>query len=178
MTVTPEGLTITGPEDIFTHGEVYAFLKGRRRGGVYPEVAKVTTVILTYDEDVRTSTRAGWSSTHGVDITIYLSLRASSAFRYLPWSQALHEWGHAVGEFHYYMTHERSWGVYLRHRGVEWNPRLGTTYPWMVREMMADDYMVCFGNRHLERKVHMNVELPVVEKAAGRRWFNGAWRGL
>lgn len=174
MTTTPEGLTITGPEDLYSHADVYRFLRGRKPR-LYPEVAKVTTVTLT--DVTYTSTATAWSSSHGVKITIYLSTCASSSFRVVPWSQALHEWGHAVYEYHRYTTHEQVADAYLNWRGLVGHPKLGTSYVWTATEMFAEDYRMAFRTDADERPTYMNRDLPPLP-AGARRWFNRTWRGL
>lgn len=170
MTTTPEGLTIVGPEDVYTHEQVWRFLRGRRRH-LQEEVASNVVVELTE--------RTFSSCVYGTPIRIFLSTRQSATFRYLPWSAALHEWGHAVEMHHTSGQHRNSrWIDYLNRRGVVQDVRVDKSYVWQRAEMFAEDYRMCFRNRYDERPRHMNPDLPELDVVAWRRWFNTTWRGL
>src|SRR5687768_11718484 len=137
MTVTPEGLTITGPEDVYSHAQIHRFLRGSKQR-LYPEVAQATTVTVTGDDRpamTHTSVGTGFAP----KITITLSTHEHRMFRTRPWSVALHEWGHAVADYHRYTTHRNGFDLYLQRCGIDVGDRLlDKTYVWTRAEMFAD----------------------------------------
>jgi hypothetical protein len=184
MTTTPEGLTITGPEDVFTHADIHRFLRGRKQR-LYPEVSRATTVVVTGDDvpSITNTNVSRYGSEVVVTTTIRLSTHPNRTFRDRPWTIALHEWGHAVGNYHLLTTHRlESWRAYEERRGLLNLPLgvLGSSYRWTVGELFADDFRLTFANAagRAERVGHLNRELPPLDVVAWRGWFNRTWRGL
>lgn len=89
-----------------------------------------------------------------------------------------HEYGHAWG--HYFDLLVQQDGTlrgYLEARGVDGDPRVGSTYSWNPDEMIAEDYRQLFGSPAAQTATQMNREIPPAAEVAGLRdYLAGAFR--
>lgn len=139
--VGPEGLRVESYVDVVTAQQVYDALK---RGTVMAEASSTTV-------------RFGMTSTSTTTTSIVQSAgryTAVSAVCYVAYDSWLdsgdrtlsHEYGHAWSLYYSHVVQQDSQMLsYLHARGLEGDPRVGSSYAWETEEMIAEDYRQLLG---------------------------------
>jgi hypothetical protein len=146
------------------------------------EVVGPTLTIIVQDDDL-SSTATSASSSGGVYVsyaaTIYLK-GVNSSFVAKPDAILAHEYGHAWGLYHLYLTQQNDWSAYLDFRGLAGDPRMDTSYPWSKLEIIAEDYRLLFSSPTALQQWpgQMNSDIPDARDVPGLRDFlENAWGG-
>src|SRR5438034_7804117 len=116
---------------------------------VGPE-ARYATIRFDYTSTGSTSTMAVQNG------GVYTEYHATSNVSYVSWldgdNELFHEYGHAWSLYYAYMVQrDPSLSAYLQARGLLGDPRVGTSYAWSPREMIAEDYRQLFGTPSAQR---------------------------
>ena len=120
----------------------------------------------------------GSSSTTTVSVarldSVYVQYKAAVWVAYSSWFGGdwtlSHEYGHAWSLFHAYLTQQDpSLAGYLVARGLVGDTRIGTSYAWQPKELIADDYRQLFGSPSARLATPLNRDLPPAEEVPGLR---------
>jgi len=169
---TPEGTVIdvnsAGP---WTADQIYQLLKAN---GLNSTVGPTLTVKVqdTYPSQVTTSSGTDASGQPTYAATLYL-LGVNSAFAATPDAVVGHEFGHVWTLYYLTMAKHGDWTSYLKARGIYGDSRLNSSYEWMPREIIADDYRLLFGSASAisEAPHHLNQAIPDPRNVAGLKDF-------
>ena len=107
---------------------------------------------------------------------VYVSFHATSNISYHSWleqnGELFHEYGHAWSLYYAYMVQQDpTLAAYLQTRGLTADPRIGTSYAWNPREMIAEDYRELFGDSNAQADDQMNRDIPLAKDVPGLRDF-------
>ena len=79
-----------------------------------------------------------------------------------------HEYGHAWSLYNAYLVQQDpALTAYLRARGLLGDPRLGTSYAWDPRELIAEDYRQLFGSPNAQLGGQINRDVPLAKESPG-----------
>ena len=162
--VGSNGLTVESYNDAVSAQELYDSLM---RGHVGAEAPTVTVWFDLVNANVTTSS---YSGSEGA----YSNYRAKVKVDYLSWllpyqeSVLAHEYGHAWSLFHATMTQQTlSLDGYLAARGLFGDPRVGSSYFWDPREMIAEDYRQLLGSPAARGRALDNPDIPPAADVPG-----------
>lgn len=170
---TPEGATIEiNSAGGWTYDTIYQLLK---ENGLDSTIGPTLTVKVqdTYGSQVTTSAGTGSDGRYNnFHATMYL-LGVNSTLNTQPDAAVGHEYGHVYTLYYLYMAHNGDWTSYLQARGLYGNPNLDTSYPWMTKEIAADDYRLLLGAAAAisENPQHLNTQIPDPRNVAGLKDF-------
>lgn len=105
----------------------------------------------------------------------YAWFSAASYVSYESWldggDQTLdHEYGHAwSGYYSHIVQQDPSLAGYLLARGLAGDSRVGTSYEWDPKEIIAEDYRQLFGSANGRSAAHMNSAIPPAAMVPGLR---------
>ena len=166
--VGPSGLTVKSYDDAVTAREVHdRLMSGALAGG-----AEASYVTVRFD-----FAQAGLTSTMAVQSNgQYVDFKATSDITWTGWlrgdGELFHEYGHAWSRYYSYMVQgDPSMRAYLQARGLEGDPRIGSTYPWRVGEMIAEDYRQLFGTVSARADAQLNRDIPLAKDVPGLAAF-------
>jgi hypothetical protein len=161
----PEGLRVASYDDVVTARELYDALL---RGTIGREASSVSVL---FDLGGSSTTTTSIGATNGR----YDSYAASSYVTYLSWldngdNTLSHEYGHAWSLYYAYLVQQDpTLSGYISARGLAGDSRLGTTYAWNPREMIAEDYRQLFGSSTAAAYSQMNQDVPRAADVPGLR---------
>jgi len=106
----------------------------------------------------------------------YTGYHAISYIAYIPWLEGdnalFHEYGHAWSLYYSYIVQQDpTMASYLQARGLTGDSRLGTTYAWNPKEIIAEDYRQLFGTPNAQSFTQMNREIPPAADVPGLKTF-------
>ena len=79
-----------------------------------------------------------------------------------------HEYGHAWSMYYAYLVQQSgTWSGYLQARGLSADSRVGSSYEWDPREMIAEDYRELFGSVNAQAAAQMNPDIPPAAAVPG-----------
>jgi hypothetical protein len=136
-------------------------------GSLIGAEAAYTTVRIGYDSASSTTTSV--LSSGGT----YTSYKATSAVTYGAWLDGgdqtmFHEYGHSWSLYFAYMVQQdSSLNGYVQARGLTGDARIGTSYLWSPREMIAEDYRQLFGTENAKARRQANGDIPPAADVAG-----------
>lgn len=156
------GLQIQVYNDVVAAEEVYAHITEGLTG---PEAAS-TTIRLGYGTSNSTATSVG-----RVDGE-YVNYAAVAYVSYVAWLDGewtlSHEYGHAWSLYYGYLVQQDpSLAGYLAARGIAGDERLGSSYAWLPRELIADDYRQLLGPEAARAAPPLNMDLPPAASVPG-----------
>jgi hypothetical protein len=132
--------------------------------------------------EVQTTYQTGESTgvgSDGYNATLYLNPGPSSSFTTAPDAIMAHEYGHAWTTYWENMNPANSgvWDRYLAARGLNGDPRVGSSYNWSAIEMAADDYRRLFGSAAAQSQLtFINSDVPDSRAVAGLAdFFANQW---
>jgi hypothetical protein len=165
--VGTNGLRVKSYDDVIPAKAIYDRLMSGLLIG--PE-ARFTTIRFDFAPTGSTSTTA--YSAGGV----YTSYAATSNVSFVSWLDGddglFHEYGHAWSLYNAYMVQQDpTLAAYLRARGLAGDPRVGTSYAWNTREMIAEDYRQLFGTPSARAATQMNRDIPDAKDVPGLAAF-------
>jgi len=107
---------------------------------------------------------------------IYTDYNATSNVSYVSWldgdGELFHEYGHAWSLYNAYIVQQDpTLAAYLRARGLFGDPRIGTSYAWDTKEMIAEDYRQLFGTASAQGLTQMNRDIPAAKDVPGLKDF-------
>jgi len=158
------GLTVESYDDVITAQQLYNDLVGGYLIG-----AEAADVTVRFDLGSTSVTNSSVQGTPGN----YSGYAAVSYVAYDSWldqgdATLFHEYGHAWSMyFAYLVQQDASWSGYLHARGLASDPRVGTSYEWDPREMIAEDYRQLFGSGNAQAAAQMNPDIPSAASVAG-----------
>lgn len=167
--VGTNGLKVKSYDDVIPAKAIYDRLMSGLLIG--PE-ARFTTIRFDFAPTGSTSTTA--ASTGGA----YTSYAATSNVSFVSWLDGddglFHEYGHAWSLYNAYIVQQDpTLAAYLRARGLAGDPRVGTSYAWNTREMIAEDYRQLFGTPSARAATQMNRDIPDAKDIPGLATFLG-----
>jgi hypothetical protein len=165
--VGSNGLQVKSYDDVVAAKTIYDRLMS---GVLVGAEARFTTIRFDFAPTGSTSTTA--YSTGGV----YTSYAATSNVSFDSWLDGddglFHEYGHAWSLYNAYMVQQDpTLTAYLRARGLAGDPRVGTSYAWNAREMIAEDYRELFGTPSARAVTQMNRDIPDAKDVPGLAAF-------
>jgi len=164
QTTTANGTTVQSFNDAVTATQVAALLG---------------TGALLGDEGSSATVRVGYGD---VDQTVTSSTSSNGAYSgfvansYISWDSWLsnadanlfHEYGHAWSlYFATIVQQDPSLAGYLQARGLTGDSRLGSSYAWNVKELVAEDYRQLFGNAAAAAQPQANTDIPPAASVPG-----------
>jgi hypothetical protein len=161
----PEGLRVASYDDVVPARDLYDALL---RGTVGREASSVTVL---FDLGSNSTTTASVGATNGR----YDSYSASSYVAYDTWldggdNTLSHEYGHAWTLYYAYLAQQDpTFAGYLSARHLTGDARLGTSYAWSPREMIAEDYRQLLGSPTAAAATQMNQDIPRATDVPGLR---------
>jgi hypothetical protein len=172
--VGPNGLAVQSYDDVVSAREIYdAAMQGSLIG------AEASTITIRFDYGTGSSTATSVTESNGR----YSGYRANVYLAYVNWldtgDRALfHEYGHAWSQYYAYMVQQDpTYSGYLSARGLLGDSRLGSSYPWEVQEIFAEDYRQLFGTANARTGGQLNGEIPLAADVAGLRdYLAGPYR--
>lgn len=164
----PSGLTVEVYNDVVAartlHDQLAASLLGGEAGS--------TTV--RFDRDPTNHTSSSWSGSAGS----YANYSSTVYASYTTWiddggASLTHEYGHAWSLYNtVIMQQDDTLAAYLRARGLEGDPRLGSDVYWQPRELVAEDYRQLFGTPNAASRPQANTAIPRAADVPGlREWM-------
>lgn len=162
----PSGLIAESFNDVVAAHDIYdAVMTGK----VGREAASVV-IRLGWSTSSTTSTTA--STVNGV----YTSFSATSYVTLSSWLDGdwtlSHEYGHAWSLYYAYVVQQDpTLSGYLVARQLASDPRVGTSYAWYPRELIADDYRQLFGSATARVVSHLNQSVPPATDVPGLREY-------
>jgi hypothetical protein len=163
--VGANGLTVKSYDDVVPARAVYDRLM---TGSLVGQEAQFATIRFDLLSTGTTTTAA--TALNGV----YISFHATSNVSYHSWldhnGELFHEYGHAWSLYYAYMVQQDpTLAAYLQARGLTGDPRIGTSYAWNPREMIAEDYRELFGDSNAQADDQLNRDVPVAKDVPGLR---------
>ena len=140
--------------------------------GLLGDEAPHVSVRFDYDSVSATSTSVGQDSSGR-----YTTFSATSSITYSSWVSSgdatlFHEYGHAWSLYNAYIVHQDpNLTGYLQARGLANDSRVGSSYEWSPREMIAEDYRELFGTANAASSQQMNTAIPNASAVAGLQAF-------
>lgn len=165
--VGANGLTVQSYDDVVPAKDVYDHLTA---GSLVGAEARFVTIRFDFSSTGSTSTMAVssngvYTSYHATSNVTYLSLLDSD-------SELFHEYGVAWSLYYAYMVQQdATLSAYLQARGLLGDPRVGSSYPWNVGEMIAEDYRQLFGTGSAQAASQLNTDIPPAAAVPGLRDF-------
>lgn len=166
--VAPNGLRVQSYDDVVSAQSIFERLA---TGTLIGAEASLVTVRFDFNSSAVTTT----SSLHsGSSYTWY---SATSYVDYASWLDAgdrtlFHEYGHAWSLYNAYMVQQDpTLTAYLRARGLLGDPRVGTSYPWDPKELIAEDYRQLFGSPNAQLGGQINRDVPLAKDVPGLKAF-------
>jgi hypothetical protein len=163
----PNGPVVESYNDAVRAEEIYDALARGFIGVEGPAV--VTRFGLTGSS----TTSASVAESNGM----YSNYKAIMSVSYVSWLDGLdsvlsHEYGHAWSLYHAYTTQrDPTLAAYVKVRGLEGDARLGSSYAWYPRELIADDFRQLFGSATARATSPLNREIPRATEVEGLRDF-------
>ena len=108
---------------------------------------------------------------------VYTSYHATVYVPYVSWLDSgdrtlFHEYGHAWSLYYAHIVQQDpTLSAYLEARGVAGDARVGTSYGWDPKEMIAEDYRQLFGSPNARQGGQINTDLPPAQDVAGLAEF-------
>lgn len=162
--VGSNGLTVRSYDDVVDAQTIYkALMQGTMVG------AEAAYVTIQFDLGSSAVTTASTTQTNGT----YTAYSATSDIDYLTWLDSgdntlFHEYGHAWSLYYAYMVQQDpSLTAYLKARGVYGDSRIGSSYAWDPREMIAEDYRQLFGTPNAAAGPQLNGDIPPAASVPG-----------
>jgi hypothetical protein len=173
--VGPEGLVVESYDDVVDAAALYRAVTAGSHGAEAPYVR------VLFDASGSSTTSSSASNVNG-----RWSDYSSSV--YVAWTSWLdegdrvlsHEYGHAWSLYYAYIVQQDpSLAGYLSARGLSGDPRLGSSYEWSPREMIAEDYRQLLGSATAAAAPQANADIPAAASVPGlasylRSTFTGA----
>jgi hypothetical protein len=170
----PNGLRTASWNDVVSAHELYDVLM---RGSLVG--AEASHVVIRLDLASNSVTSASVADTDGV----YTKYNAQSDISWSSWLDAgeetlFHEYGHAWSLYYAYLAQQDpTLAGYLEVRGLAGDTRVGSSYEWSPREMIAEDYRQLFGTATARSGDQMNRSIPPAAQVAGLAdYLAGAFR--
>ena len=165
--VGPNGLTVKSYDDVVPARAVYDRLM---TGSLVGQEAQFATIRFDFLSTGSTTTAA--TALNGV----YINFHATSNVSYHSWldqnGELFHEYGHAWSLYYAYMVQQDpTLAAYLQARGLTGDSRIGTSYAWNPREMIAEDYRELFGDGNAQADDQLNRDIPLAKDVPGLRDF-------
>ena len=166
--VAPNGLRVQSYDDVVSAQAIFERLTS---GTLIGAEAPMVTVRFDFNSAAVTTTSALYS---GGSYTWY---SATSYVDYASWLDAsdrtlFHEYGHAWSLYNaYMMQQDPTLTRYLRARGLLGDPRVGTSYAWDPKELVAEDYRQLFGSPNAQLGGQINRDLPLAKNVPGLKSF-------
>ena len=151
----PSGLRVSSYDDVITARTVHDAIASALIGGEAPR----TEVRFDFTEGSLTTTSAAKIDGR------YSGYSAVSYVAYVPWLDSgddtlTHEYGHAWSLYNAYVVQQDpSLSAYLRARGLDGDSRVGSSYAWSARELIADDYRQLFGSANARSASPLNTAI-------------------
>jgi hypothetical protein len=168
---TPEGAVINiNSAGGWTTDRIYQLLK---ENGLNSTIGPSLTVNVqdVYGSQTVTSASGSGSLYSSFHAIVYL-LGVNSNMNFQPDASVAHELGHVTSLYYLYLAQQGDWSSYLNARGLAGDPRLDTSYPWMTREIIADDYRLLFGSDlAISQRPHLNPDIPDPRNVPGLKNF-------
>src|SRR3954468_4833031 len=165
--VGPNGLTVKSYDDVISARDVYDRLM---TGSLVGREASFVTIRFDY-------VTAGVTTSHTMSSNgVYTDFGATSNITWLGWltgdNELFHEYGHAWSLYYAYIVQQDpTMTAYLKARGLYGDSRVGSSYGWDTREMIAEDYRQLFGNANAQSFAQMNRDIPPASQVPGLRDF-------
>jgi len=165
--VGPEGLRVQSYNDAVSAREVHDAVTR----GTVGEEAPYVTVRLDYGSSDVTATGVGTSD------GVYRNYKATSYVSYLTWLDSGervlgHEYGHAWSLYYAYMVQQDgTLASYLEARSLTGDERIGSSYAWSPREMIAEDYRQLLGSEAARLGNQTNRDIPPASEVPGLEDF-------
>jgi FlaG/FlaF family flagellin (archaellin) len=161
------GLTVKSYDDAVSAKQIHDRLTSGALVGVE---SKDVTIRFDFAQTGRTYSMA--TKLNGV----YTDYRATSDVTWSGWlrgdGELFHEYGHAWSMYYANMVQaDPTLGAYLQARGLGEDARVGTAYPWMPGELIAEDYRQLFGTVSAQGDTQMNRDIPVAKDVPGLKSF-------
>ncbi|MEY2515294.1 MAG: hypothetical protein QOJ89_2652 [bacterium] len=159
----PSGLKVSSYDDAVTARELYDALALARLG------EEASHVEVRFDLNGTSVTAASVAEADGV----YSNYTARSFVSYDSWLDSgdrtlTHEYGHAWSLYYAYMVQrDPNLTSYLQARGLAGDTRVGSSYAWSPREMIAEDYRQLFGSANARSGGQINGEIPPAAQVPG-----------
>jgi hypothetical protein len=168
----PNGLVVQSYDDVVAARTLYeSLLTGSLVG------AEAATTTIRFDLSASGSAATMATQTDGR----YTYYHATCYVPYLSWLDSaerglFHEYGHAWSLYYAYLVRQDpTLSEYLRVRGLEGDARVGTSYAWDVKELIAEDYRQLFAPAQIASG-QVNAELPLAKDVPGlREYLSGAF---
>jgi hypothetical protein len=166
--VGPTGLRTESFNDVVTAREVHDTLTAHALVG--EESAHVL---------IRFGLTPGSYATYDVSGTpgYYYRYAAELYVSYRSWVESgdeilTHEYGHGWSQYYAYLLHQDpQFTNYVQARGLDSDPRVGTSYEWDPAEMIAEDYRQLFGSPNARRAPQTNRDIPAASEVDGLEEF-------
>jgi hypothetical protein len=161
--VGPEGLVVESYDDVVDPAVLYRDLATGTLG------AEASTVRVMFDASGSSTTSSGASVSNG-RYTNY------SSTVYVAWASWLddhdrvlsHEYGHAWSLYYAYIVQQDpSLTGYLSARGLSGDARVGSSYEWGPRELIAEDYRQLLGAPTGATAPQANADIPPASAVPG-----------
>ena len=164
--VGPNGLTVESFNDVVAAQDVYEAVMA---GVVGREAASVVV-------------RLGWSASSSTSTAtsradgLYATFSAVSYVTLSSWLDGdwtlSHEYGHAWSLYYAHMVQQDpTLSGYLMARQLAGDARVGTSYAWQPRELIADDYRQLFGSATAQAVAPLNLSIPSAADVPGLRAY-------
>ena len=159
----PSGLKVSSYDDVVGARDLHDALALGLLGAEAPRVE------VRFDFSSSSETAASVAQSDGV----YSNYIARSFVSYASWLDAgdrtlSHEYGHAWSLYYAYIVQQDP-GLtsYLQARGLAGDSRVGSSYAWSPREMIAEDYRQLFGSPNARTGGQTNTEIPPASQVPG-----------
>ena len=164
--VGPSGLTVESFNDVVAAEDVYHAVMLGKVG------REATSVVVRLGWSMSSTTTTSVSRVDG----LYATFNAVSYVTLSSWLDGdwtlSHEYGHAWSLYYAYMVQQDpTLSGYLVARQLAGDPRVGTSYAWQPRELIADDYRQLFGSATARPVAHLNHTVPPAADVPGLREY-------
>ncbi len=168
--LAPTGLRVNSYDDIVTAQEIYNYLaKGTMFGGA--ESPYVTVDFDFYASNFTSS--AAIQDNYGP----YQNYHSTAYVTFESWLDTtdrtlFHEYGHAWSQYYGLIIQQDPELIeYQKVRGIYGDSRVNTTYPWQVREIIAEDYRQLFGTVNTATGGQINEYIPLAKDVPGLKEY-------
>lgn len=164
--VGSNGLRVESYNDVVQAKQVYDDLM---RGSLVGSEAQHVTI--RFDLGGQSATSTSVAESNGV----YSSYKAASYVTYLSWRDQgdnvlFHEYGHAWSLYYAYIVQQDpTLSGYLKARGLSEDSRVGSSYQWHPRELVAEDYRQLFGTPSAAAYPQVNQQIAAAAQVSGLR---------